>query len=165
MKKIIIAISLLIFTVSIQAASATNKIGVVDVQKILRSSPKIKSSALALRKRFQPREAKLKSQGQALQKEMVDLKRNSTVMSKSQIAEKQTEIANKRNDLRLAESQFMQEVHAAQQKDLGAVIARINKAVEQVAKRGHYTLVVQRNHAVYFLPKMDITSQVLAVMK
>ncbi len=164
MKKLIVGLLLLCVTWAVEADDSV-KIGVVDIQRIMQTSPEVRSISEKLQNQFKPREDKLKAQEQAIEDLVNKLKRNSAVMTAAQIEAQKSQIDDKRNDLQAAQAQFMQEARAAQEKDLGGIIEKINAAVEQIAKREHYTLIVQRDHVVYYQPNMDITSEVLATME
>lgn len=166
MKRLMISILLCAICIAAEADTNTNmKIGVVDIQKIMQSSPRVRAISQALQNQFKPREDKLKAEEQSIIDAVNKLKRNASVMTKEQIDEQKNEIADERNDFQAKQSQFMQDARAAQEKDLGGVIVQINSAVKKVAERGHYTLILQSDHAVYYQPDMDITADVLAAMK
>lgn len=164
MKKLVLLISLLVSCVAIQAAPAI-KIGVVNIQKIMESSSKVRAINASLQSKYKPRADRIKAAEQKFVDDVNKLKRNASVMTKSQIVNQQQALAKKRQMLENEQSQFIQTLREAQQKALTGVIANIDNAVSKVAKSGHYTLIIQRDRAVYFLPSMDVTPQVMAILK
>lgn len=150
----------LIFSFSGSFAAAL-KVGVVNIQKVIAASPQAKSADASFKKQFAPRQAKIKSAAQDLQTAVQDFQRNASVMSDKQKQEKEEALTKQRDVLQQQQSQFQQDAQTAQAKMMKAVFAKIKTAVNQVAAKGGYDVVLQSQTVAYFKNKYDITSQVI----
>lgn len=141
--------------------AAPMKVAVVNLQKIIASSPQAKSADSSFKKQFQPRETKLKAAAASLQKDVQTFQRNSSVMSDKEKQATQEKLMNERNSLQRQQTQFSQDVQTAQSKMMQSVYGKIKAAVARVAQQGKYDLVLQSNTVVYFKNNYDITNKVI----
>src|SRR3990167_10952535 len=84
MKNIIKTMCVVAGLISCNAIADSNKIGVVDLQKIMQTAPQMKSIQAKLEKEFKPRRDKLVSMEETLKKDMEHFKRDSAVMNDQQ---------------------------------------------------------------------------------
>lgn len=166
MKKILLTLiaASAIFAIS-SASAAAMKVAVVNLQKVIAASPQAKSADNGFKKKFQPRETKLKAAAVSLQKDVQDFQRNATVMSDKEKQTTEEKLTNERNDLQRQQTQFSQDVQTAQSKMMQTVFAKIKAAVGRVAKQGNYDLVLQSNSVVYYKDTYDITTKVINTLQ
>lgn len=144
-------------------AQATN-IAVIDVDKILKGYPLVQKIDRDLQAQFGSRSNKLVSQKKSIEDEQDDLKRNGSIMTDSQRNKLQIDIANNTNILEAQQSQFNQDLQAAQNKSMKTVLSNINQAVIQIAKKQGYQIVLQKDRTIYISDSVDISNNVLSIL-
>lgn len=142
------------------ATSSNLVIGVIDLSDVLKNSPQMKAAASKLKKEFKPRQEKIKNEQKKLAENQEKLKRNSSVMSQSDLQGLQTKVADERRDLQRMQEDYMQDLQTAQQQAMQSVLKKIDGIVQDIATKGHYDLILQRNTIAFASPRVDITSQV-----
>ncbi len=147
----------------ILSAQATN-IAVVNIDKIIKNYPEVARVDSKLRKQFSPQDDRITQQEKALQKKIDELKRNASIMTSVQQADMQTDITTQKNNLQLLQSQFTQDLQAAQSQSMQTILASINKAVVKVAKQYHYEIVLQKSRTIYISSSVDISNKVIAAL-
>lgn len=170
MKKAILAVvtsGLLLLTSNAFAAdapapaSAPIKIGVIDLQQIMKNSTQIVAVNAQLTKEFQPRQQKIIDAQKAFQAESDQLSRNSTTMTDADRSKLQDQIITDRSNVQGMMLSFQRDVNAAQNEALQKFMAQLNTVVSTVAKAGGFDLVLQRAGVPYVNTNLDITKQVL----
>jgi len=156
----ILAISaLLIFA----GAQATN-VAVIDLDKILKRYSLVQSINEHLRSQFDTQGKKLAAEQQAIEAKIASLQRNSSVMTERQRGDLQAEISTQKNNLKLEQGRFDQDLQDAQNSAMQQVLAKVNQAVIQVAKNKSYDVILEKDKTVYITEQIDISDQVLAVL-
>ena len=146
---------------STATTSSNLVIGVIDLSDVLKSSPQMKAAAGKLKKEFKPRQEKIKNEQKELAGNQEKLKRNSSVMSQSDLQGLQTKVADERRDLQRMQEDYMQDLQTAQQQAMQTVLKRIDGIVQNIATKGNYDLILQRNTIAFASPRVDITNQVI----
>ena len=146
-------------------AFAANKVGVVDFATVFKSVPQGQSAVKALKADLQPQVEKVKKQQQQLAGKIKDFERNSPTLSKSQRAAQQKTLTDEQNafekNVMAIHGQQMKKEHAAAetfQKDLEI-------AVNEVAKSGHYNMILNAQAAPYYDHAYDVSNAVIGDMK
>jgi outer membrane protein len=161
MKKTMLAMcvagGLMLSSVSLAAGA---KIGVVNIQKIFVSSPKVAATKKKLMGEFNTKKSALQAKQKSIQAKVDDYKKNSSVMSKAQKQKAQTQLAALQNSLMQMEQGYEQQMDLAQQKAMQKFVVDLKGVVATVAKSDKLDLVVPSNAAIYSSPSMDITAKV-----
>jgi outer membrane protein len=140
-------------------------VGVIDVGQVLKNSPQMKAAADNLRKNFKPREEKIMAAQKNLQADQDKLKRNTAVMSQTDIQALQAKITDERRDVQRMQEDYVQDLQAAQQEVMQGVLQQLDKIVQNIAAKGHYDLILQRNSVAFASQRVDITPQVIQSLK
>ncbi len=159
-----IAILGAVFLLGSVPAHAQLKVGFVNVPRLMQDAPQAQAARQRLRKAFGPREQALQSEQQALQKMQDKYQRNSSVMSKSELSDLQSKIQNRQHDLELKQQQFQQDLQNKRDKELRQLNSTIKGVVDNIAKNGHYDLILVDGVA-YVSDKVDLTNQVLTALR
>ena len=166
MKKIFMTLSTISLLFLMSSSMALGfKVGVIDLQKILRTSPQFKTADAAFKKQFQPREAKIKAEISTLQDTVKTFNRDASVMSEKQKQSKQDAIMNTRNKIQKAQSQLAQDAQNEQTKLMKNILTKVRASVNTIAKQGDYDLIVQKSTTVYYKKQYDITDEVISILK
>jgi outer membrane protein len=140
----------------------STKIGVIDVREIMQKSPQVAALNAKLTKEFQPRQGKIQAAQKTLQAEIDNLNRNGTTMSDADRNKLQDQIIADRSNVQGMILAFQRDVNTEQTQDMQGFIQKLKTAVDDVAKKGNYDLILQRAGVPYVSPSLDITNQVLA---
>ena len=169
MKKLFVIITaiaaLVVFSLPIQAATNTQKIGVVNVQEILQKAPQIAQIRTDLQKQFGSREKKLGSLQKTLQTDAAKLHKNSAVMSAKNRKNLENKIVKEQENLQKEQISFQQDFMQAQNKQLGGFLAKVRNMVKNIAKQDGYNIVLTKASVAYADDHLDITSEVLKGLK
>lgn len=142
-----------------QAVAADVRIGVVDTERILRESVPALKAEKKIEKEFTARDQEIKK----LMKQIRDIH---TLMDKEGMTMPDAERRNKERELdslnvnllRL-QREFNEDLNLRKNEELVVVLELANKAIQQIAEREKYDLVLQE--AVYHNTKIDITDKVI----
>jgi len=165
MKKFILFVVSVVTLVFAVSSFANLKIGVVDMQKIMQSSPKVAAAGEKLRKQFAPQQNKMMAKQKELKALAAKLKRDDSIMKDSDKQKLQSQIAAVRKSLSTMAQGYQQKVVAAQQGAMGDIVKLIDKAVKKIAKKQSLNMVVVKQAVVYLGDQTDITAQVEKALK
>ncbi|NNM58208.1 MAG: OmpH family outer membrane protein [Legionellales bacterium] len=175
MKKLVVALSATMLMGALTVAHAESTptaaansgitVGVIDLSVVLQHSTEAKAAGEQLKKQFKPRQQKILDAQKVLQQDQDKLKRDSSVISVSDAQALQSKISSEGRDLQQMQDNYMQDLRAAQQQAMQQVLSHVDKIVQQIATKGHYDLILQKNSVAYSSPRIDITQQVIDAIK
>jgi len=146
------------------AVAAELKIAVLDYQQALLESDAAERYAVDSEKRFGPQLEKLKkleSEAERLQKRLVNEGDKLTQADRERL---DLEFRQKARDLQTQTNELNQAKGLSDREVLEKLRPNLNKAVEEVIKKGAYDLVIDRAALVDLKPSLDITKQVIERM-
>ncbi len=165
MKKVL-SILLAVVLVAPLSSFAANKVGVVNIMEIMAKLPQNEKVGQQLKSEFSGRENELKRMGEALEKERTDYINNVATMSESQATTKKRDIEKKFADFQLKQKAFQEDLGKRQREERQKISNLVRNAVDKVAKRGGYNLLIDAQAARYTdATVVDVTAQVLAEIK
>lgn len=160
MKKFLKATTLALMLGSSFTAAAAGY-AVVDTAKILQQLPQREAISKKLSQEFQPRAAELNK----LQKQLVELnqkrQRDAELMTPQESTELYRKLEQLDAQLKLKGKAFKEDQQRRGQEENNKLIVLLQKAVEKVAKRGGYDIVLARQAALYVTPERDISDKVI----
>ncbi|MCC5791973.1 MAG: OmpH family outer membrane protein [Legionellaceae bacterium] len=166
MKRIMMALFVLfasLFSVSAFADAAS--IAVVDLQKIMQTTPKMQVIQQKLEKDFSPRREKLVKMEEVLKNDMEKLNRDAAVLSNTEKKDLQKKIMESRQKFEQDGQAYQQELNTAHNKAMQSLYDEVSKIIAAIAVKQKYDLVLQKDAAPYSASKLDITAQVLEQLK
>ena len=138
------------------------KVGYINPDRIMSESAPAKAAEKKLegdfanrRKELNDTQARLKSMGEKLDKDM-------PVLSESQRIKRQRELADLSQDFQRKQRAYREDFMQRRNEEIAKVFDRVNKEIDKIAKDGKYDLIVQ--DAVYISPRIDLTEQVLKAL-
>lgn len=167
MKKIIL-ICIAIFCVTFMANSYAGtpiNIGILDVQKIMQSSPKIQAAGEKLKAKFTPQQNKIVAKQQELKNLMDKYNRDAPIMSDAVKQKLKDQIVAARKEYTTMSQNFEQELMQAQQEEMQKLTDDIQNTVTTIAKKNNLNIVLAKQAIIYSGDSKDITDQVLKAMK
>ncbi len=137
------------------------RIGVVDVQKVIRECVAGKDATRRLKLKQDERASDMgarKSEITALKKSIEEL---DPVLEKDIRDKKKTELASKTQAMKDAESKFSRQMREINSSQSSSVKSEVFRVIDQVAKRNGLSVVFDKGQVMYSGGASDITSQVI----
>lgn len=138
------------------------KIGVVDLQKIVQTSPQIQKIQQGLEQRFRARRDTLIATEKDLKGKIEAFKRDSVVLSATQKKDKEREIVAMQQKFELDGQKYQQELSTAHNEAMEDFYVKVRSAIAVVAKKQQYSLILQKDAAPFSTEVLDVTKQVIA---
>lgn len=138
------------------------KIGVVDLQKIIQTSAQIQKIQQGLEQKFRPRRDALMTTEKDLKAKIDAFKRDSVVMNANQRKDKEREIVAMQQKFELDGQKYQQELSSAHNEAMEDFYTKVKAAISNVAKKDHYSLILQKDAAPFSTEVLDVTKQVIA---
>ena len=160
MNKRLIGILFSIILLLPMSALAEIKIGYVVVEKVLKEAPQTTVSNKKLEKEFKSRTDGLQKKVKAIQKQEKDYKKNSVTMSESERQKAQKKMQNAKIDIQRIERELREDIDIRRREEIGKLQQQINKAIEDLAKKEKYDLILYQGVA-YASKGIDITNDLI----
>jgi outer membrane protein len=174
MKKIGMLVSVFLLTTGIQVSQAADvqtsnaqvtastplKVAVVNVQDVLRKSPRVSVLSKKLEGEFKGRQTKIGDEQKTLQDALDKLKKESPTMSQKERDATQKKLAAQRADLVKQVVAYQQDLQKEQNKVMEGILADLNGIVTDIAKKQNYSLVLDSQAVIYAVGGNDITEDV-----
>jgi len=158
MKHYLASIFLLFFiTVSF---SAEIKIGIVDVNKILKEAPQTISANKKLEKEFGSRTEKLKAKIQILQADEKKYQKEVLTLSDDQKDKSEKSIQQKRIEVQRLERELREDMDLRRREEIGDLQEKINQTIDKIAVDEKYDLILY-NGIAFASENVDITSRII----
>lgn len=155
------AAALAFAAINIEAADPI-KIGVVNLERVLREAvPAIKAQK-KLEKEFAAREQELQKVGKQIKDLQTTLEKESVTMSESERRAKEQELARLNLDFQRMQREYREDANLRRNEELAFVFERANKVVQEIATAEKFDLILQ--DAVYISPRIDITDKVIKAL-
>ncbi len=142
-----------------------NKIGVVDYVSVFQQVPQGQAKLNELKSDLKPQVAKLRQSQKALTKQMKSLEKNAPTLSKSQRKAKESSLNKEQQAFQQKVMTLRQQEMRKEQKAAKTFEADLNKAISQVAQKGHYNMILTKQAVPYYNSTLDVTNSVVADMK
>jgi len=146
-----------------QAASAENKIGVVNFQKLLEDAPQTKTAMAALETEFSPRRRELLTMQNDLKARDEKLQRDSAVMAEADRSKAEKTLRDEQREFSRKAGEFQDDASTRRNEELGKVQRYLIGEIQSYASANGFDLVLG-DGVFYAKGQLDITAQVLAVL-
>lgn len=161
MKKLILSAVGSAILLTTTAAIADTKIGVLDIEKVMKTAPQIASINKEIETKFKGRHDKIIKSQQALKTDMEQFQRNASVMKDADRTSLQNKILNERNGVQSDAESFQQDLSNFQNQSLMKFMGTLKNAVNKEAQSNHYDLILLKQATAYYNPNFDVTDAVL----
>lgn len=155
-----LALTLVAGVAGAQPTRAPDKIGVVDLDRLVRESPQAQKAKQNMAERFAQRKNALESASESLQTKIDRLKNHSEQMSDDQRNGLESAIREDKHQLQLRQSQYNDDVSDAEQKELDAMRAELRKVIDDYAEKNGYDLILG-DSVLYASESVNITDSIL----
>ena len=135
------------------------KIGIVNLDRIVREAAPAKAAQTKLEQEFTKREKDLADLGNQIKTASERLEREAPTLPESQRATRQKQLVDQDRDFQRKRKDFQEDLNNRKNEELQIIIERANRAVKALAETEKFDLIIQE--AVYINPKHDITEKVI----
>lgn len=143
------------------AMAADQKIAVVNVQEVMGKIPQRAAVLQALEAEFKDDKAALLKLEKDIKYFQEKKKRDATLMSKKEIDELDTQIATLFQEYQTKGKALQQKSGVRQNEEMNKLIALVKQAIDGIAAKGKYDIVLEQNAALFSKPEHSITTQVV----
>jgi outer membrane protein len=144
------------------AALAQGKIGVVQIERIVRDSAPALRAQKKLEAEFSKREAELNKMADQLKRMQDELEKDGVTMSESQRRGKERDFNDLTRDFQKRQRDYREDVNQRRNEELSQVVDQANRIIRQIAEQEKYDIIFQE--AAYANPRIDITDKVIKAM-
>ena len=145
-----------------QAASASVRIGVVDLQKFQKNSKAFQKTGVGVKKKFDEMQQKLDQERDALAKLEDEFKKQSAMLSLDAQEDKKKELEKKRRYYKFLYDEYTQEMKDTEVEAIKKIMQELEKIVAKMAEKEGYTLILEKRvlGLIYYNEAIDITDRV-----
>lgn len=163
----ITGISLVVLTASLtaQAAEAAQKIGYVNTAKVFQTVPQVQAVEQKLEKSSKDKRAELDKLKKQIDTKVEKLKRDAQLMSSNDVDNLRIDIQSMQAKLEVKGKSFQADINKMKQEEMQKINVKIQAAIDKVAKKDGYDIVLNGQALVYATPSADITDSVIKELK
>ncbi|KLV11714.1 MULTISPECIES: OmpH family outer membrane protein [Photobacterium] len=148
-----------------QAAQAAQKVGYVATGQAMAQLAKRYNVPEKLRNEFKDRIDELRGIENRMKTKVDKMKRDGELMSAADRTKLQREMASLESDYKLKAKALAEDQRRRGSEEEQKLVQKIRQAIQDVAKREGYDLVVDANAVLYANPKDDLSSKVISAVK
>ena len=147
-----------------QQASAEIKIGYVDFQKLMTEAPQVKSAMQALQNEFGPRQRELLAMQNDLKARDEKLTKEGAIMAEADRAKAEKTLRDQQREFSRKGGEFQDDLSTRKNEEIGKVQRYLLEEIRTYSSAQGFDLVLGEG-VFYNKPQLDITAQVLEVLK
>lgn len=159
----IVAAAALCLALAAGAALAQGKIGVVQIERIVRDSVPAVRAQKKLEAEFARREQELSKTADQLKRMQDELEKDGVTMPEAQRRNKERDFNELSRDFQRRQREYREDVNQRRNEELAQVIDQANRIIRQIAEQEKYDVIFQE--AAYANPRIDITDKVIKAME
>ncbi len=151
------------FSVGSAWAQQALKIGVFDLQRIIKESKRIEAYRQELLKNTETKRTSLRAREEAARQTEERLKKDGQKMSVDERRALEEKLAGEVKELKRAREDFDQEIQKMDRELTRKAFRDIDGAVKKIAEKEDYTVIFEKNAAgvVHFKESVDITGKIV----
>lgn len=140
-------------------ADDTFKVGVVDIERVLREAIPAMKAEKKIEKEFFARDQEIKKMIKQAKELQGQLEKEGSELSDADHRNKERELSALDVDLQRLQREFREDLNLRKNEELALVLELANKAIQAIAEKEKFDLILQE--AAYRNPKIDITEKVI----
>lgn len=164
LKKFIKSIAVVTAASSLLMAStamAEQKIAVVNFQEVMGAIPQTAAVMQGLEAEFKDDKAALAQLEKDIKYYQEKKQRDSSLMSKKEIEDLDNQIATLFQEYQTKGKAFQQATGVRQNEETNKIVALVRQAVDSIAAKGKYDIVLEQKAVVFAKPEHSITNEVV----
>lgn len=158
MKKSLLSIAL---AAGLMVSQAYAKIGIVDLEEVVKSSKDFNTSRAQLEKKYTTQKDGLEKQLAEIRTLQEKMKSSAKVASQEQLAQQQKKIDQMQADFMKAQSEMSVKLGKESEQVWNKTIAEITAVIKKVAEANKFDAVLLKASMAYYNPADDITPLVI----
>jgi outer membrane protein len=166
-RSVIVLISLAALAGSVQVAGAqvaAGKIGVVNTDVLLQSSPQFRAAQEALQAEFAPDLREIQAMGQKLTDQQEKLRKDAATMTAADRAAAERALNEGAIDYEARQKKTQDKANVREEEEMTKVRRAVLEEVHKYARANGYDLILSAG-VLFAAPTMDVTAPVLEALK
>ncbi len=143
------------------AMAADQKIAVVNFQEVMTKIPQSAAVMQSLEAEFKDAKAELAQLEKDIKYYQEKKKRDSSLMSAKEIEDLDKKIADFYQQYQVKGKDLQQKAGVRQNEETNKIVALVRQAIDGIAAKGNYDLVIEQKALVYSKPDASITEEVV----
>ena len=148
---------------ALPAHADTYKIGVLNIEQILRQSKAAQAAQARIEQEFKARDADLSRKEQDVQAAAAAFAKDRPTLSADEAARREREVDTRTRDVQRQRQQFAEDLRARQFDELDKLKARLDQVLTKYAKDNHFDLILQ--DAAFVGPAVNVTDDVIKALE
>lgn len=143
-------------------AQAELKIGVVNLDRILRESAPAQRAQKRIEAEVAKKDQELAKMAEAVKRAQEKLEKDSLTLSDAERIRRDYDLREMTRDFQRRQREAREDINQRRNEELSTVLERANKVVRQIAESEKFDIILQE--AVYANPRIDITEKVVRAL-
>jgi outer membrane protein len=157
------AVALATLAFALPAHADDLKVGVMNVERILRQSKAAQAAQARIEQEFKARDADLSRQEQDVQAQAAQFAKDRATLSADDAAKRERALDARTRDVQRLRQQFAEDLRARQFEELDKLKARLDEVLTKYARDNHFDLILQ--DAAYVGRGVNITDDVIKALE
>jgi outer membrane protein len=143
------------------AMAADQKIAIVNFQEVMAKIPQSAAVMQSLEAEFKDEKAELSKLEEDIKYLQEKKKRDSSLMSAKEKTDLDKEVATKFQEYQTKGKAFQQKTGLRHNEETNKIIALVRQAIDNIAAKGKYDMVLEQKAVVFSKPDASITADVI----
>ena len=143
-------------------AQADLKIGVVNLDRILRESAPAQRAQKRIEAEVAKRDQELAKTAEQIKRLQEKLEKEGLTLAEGERIKREFELRDMTRDFQRRQREAREDINQRRNEELSTVLERANRVVRQIAESEKFDIILQE--AVYANPRIDITEKVVRAM-
>lgn len=148
--------------VSLAAHGQELKIGVVNLDRVLRDTTAAKAAQTKLEAEFKPREKELNKIESVIKAASDRFEKDAPTLGESERVRRQRDLLDQDRELQRKRREFQEDFNQRKNEELTSILDRANRVVKQIFEQEKFDLILQE--AVFASNRVDITGKVIKAL-
>jgi outer membrane protein len=157
MSKLLAALASLMISVSVHAQEL--KIGLVNIERVLKEATVAKAAGAKLDAEVAKREKELADMAGKLKAAADKLDKESATLSEADKNRRQRELVDQEREFQRKRREVQEDLTLRKNEELAALQERASRVIKQIYETEKYDLIIQ--DAIFWSPRIDITKKVI----
>ena len=164
MKKMFNRAMMVLVLLSAPIAAQAEKIAVVDMQAVFEQLPQREQVSKTLKSEFGDRVASVQKLQEELRGMLEKQQRDGALMSASQKTDMVRKMESLKSELQLKGKALDEDMRRRQGEEQNKILVKVQQAINAIAEKESYDMVLQRGAVIYVKPTSDISSKVVEAL-
>ncbi len=164
MKKMVNGALMTLILMGAPLAAQAEKLAVVDMGAVFEQLPQREQISNALKTEFGDRMAEVQKLQEDLRGLLEKQQRDAALMSEAQKTELVRKMESLKADYQLKGKALDEDLRRRQGEEQNKLLVKVQKAINTIAEKEKYDMVLQRGAVVYVKPAADISSKVVEAL-